>query len=722
MRLAIAIVLSSFLVLSTTAVGHAQNGGSTQQPSATFKADVNFVEVHAVVTDARGEFVRGLTRDDFEIYEGGVRQQPTVFNLVDLPLVKRASAVDTTSAEPDTRETVKRFEGRLFVLVLDDLHTATLRSQLVKRAARQFVERHVADGDLAAIVYTSGRTDAAQELTPSRRLMLASIDKFMGQKLPSINAERLAAHLNDRRLEVDKAANSGDSGDGSSSSTANNSSTRADDPRDFERGMNAQRALSTIKNVAQWMSDVPGRRKSLVLFSEGIEYDIYDVFNNKSASSIMTDARDAIAAAQRANVTVYAVDPRGLTQLGDEQIEIQSLSDDPHVDYGSPLGFQNELLMAQESLMSLADETGGIALVRSNDLAGGLTRIEQDTSRYYVLGYVSDPSRSPSKFRSIDVKVKRPGLKVRARRGYVPADLGGAKRAAEVKPGTSPALTAALTNPVPVGDVPFRAWAAPFKGSGKNASIAIAVEIDGAALKYQQRDGRFLEDLELSIVAADADGKIRGGDRQTMNLALKPETHAALTAGGGVRLLSRIDLPPSRYQLRIGLHESNGGSIGSLPFDLEVPDYSKPQFSMSGLAITSSGAPRLVTTKPDPLLKAVLPQPPVATRSFSAMETVSVFAEIYDRSTPTPHDVDVTVTVLPKAGGAAVFTSTEARPVPASGSMRTVGHKVEIPLRDLPAGDYVVRLEAKSRSGGFAATREVPITVLAVAPSFTNIF
>jgi len=378
-------------------------------------------------------------------------------------------------------------------------------------------------------------------------------------------------------------------------------------------------------------------------------------------------------------------------------------------------------LMAQESLISLAEETGGMAIVRTNDIAGGMTRIEQDTSRYYVLGYQSDPSRAPGKFRSIEVKVKRPGLKVRARRGYVPADLKSARRTTEVKAGTSPALAAALNNPVPVGDVPFRVWAAPFKGAGKMASVAVAVEIDGAGLKYQQRDGRYLEDLELSIVAADEQGKIRGSDRQTMNLKLKPETHVILTAGGGVRMLSRIDVPPARYQLRVGVHEANGGSIGSVPFDLEVPDYSKSPFAMSGLVITSNAAPKLVTVKPDPVLKDVLPLPPVATRSFAAVETLSVFAEIYDRSTPVPHDVDVTMTVVPKQGGAAVFSSTDVRNVDASGSARTIPVKVDIPLKDLAAGDYVVRVEAKSRTGNFIAVREVPFVVRAVGPSLSNI-
>ncbi len=637
MRRVLSLVFTSLITTVLSAAGHAQaSASSEQQPAATFKTDVNLVEVHAVVTDERGNFVGNLAKEDFEIYESGKLQQPTVFHLVDAPVAASPDSI-AVAVDPDVREASQRFEGRLFVIVLDDLHTATLRSVSVKRAARQFIERHLADDDLAAVVHTSGRTDAAQELTPSRRLLLAAVDRFHGQKLPSLTAERLAVHLNDRDMERAAAGSDGES----SSSTSANRQSPPDDPRDSERGMNAQRSLATIKDVARWMADVPGRRKALVLFSEGIEYDIYDVFNNRYASSIMNDARDAIAAAQRANVVVYAVDPRGLTQLGDEAIAIQSLSDDPHVDYGTPRGFNNELLMAQESLITLAQETGGFAIVRTNDLAGGLTRVERDTSRYYVLGYISDPAKSPGRFRRIEVKVTRPGLEVRARRGYVPADLKSPGRSADVKPGTSRALAAALTNAVPVSDVPFRAWAAPFKAQGSKASVAIAVEIDGSGLKYREDNGRFLEDLELSIVAADHDGKVRGSDRQTMNLKLKPETHRVMTSGGGVRLLSRIELPPARYQIRVGVHESNGGAVGSVPIDLEVPDYSKAPVSISGLVLTSTSAPRLVTMKPDPQLKDVLPLPPVATRSFSADDTVHIFAEVYARSAKTAHDVDV---------------------------------------------------------------------------------
>ena len=708
------------LVLALGTVGYAQQppapSAATQQPGVTFKTDVNFVEIHAVVTDERGNPVRDLAKDDFEVFEDGKPQTPSVFSLVDLPIERPLTpSFATQPVEPDVRSTVRSFDGRLYVVVLDDLHTSTLRSQLVRDAAKRFIQQYVGTDDLAAVVYTSGREDAAQELTGNRRLLLAAVDKFLGQKLPSATAEKLAVHLRD----VDRTRS--ESSDGSNSQSQ---STRdaINDPYDAERGFNARRALELVKNVAGWMSDIHGRRKALIFFSEGIDYDIYDVFNNRSATSVMQDARDAIAAAQRANVGIYAVDPRGLTQLGDEMIAIGSLSDNPQFREGTPSAFQRELLLAQESLIAMADETGGTAVVRTNDIPGALARIASENSTYYLLGYQTDASRSPGRFRKIEVRVKRPGLQVRARRGYIPPDPKALakKREAEAKVGTSPALKAALNNPLPIGDVPLRVFAAPFKGTGKNSSVLLAIEIDGGGLRFEERDGRFSEKVEVSVVAVDYQGNVRGSDRQTLDLKLRPETHQVVTGNGGVRLLSRLELAPSRYQIRVGVHESVGGAVGTLPYDLEVPDYSKTSFSLSGLLLTSSAAGAFVTPRPDAQLKELFPAPPIATRVFDRQQTIAFLTELYDNSNRSSHAVDFVVTVRDVNDGRTLFTMRDERTIQAGTTPRSEGYKGEIPLKDLTPGMYVLRVEATTRAGNQFAFREVPFEVKVTAPRATT--
>jgi VWFA-related protein len=707
-------------VLALEIPSHAQQSpapsGVTQQPGVTFSTDVNFVEIHAIVTDERGNLVRDLTKDDFEVFEDGKPQSPSVFSLVDLLIERPLTPSFTTQpVEPDVQSTARSFDGRLYVLVLDDLHTTTLRSQLVRDAAKRFIQQYVGANDLAAVVHTSGREDAAQELTGNRRLLLAAVDKFLGQKLPSATAEKLAVHLRD----VDRTRS-----ESSDSSTSQSQSSRdpIQDPHDAERGFNARRALELVKNVAGWMADIHGRRKSVIFFSEGIDYDIYDVFNNRSATSVMQDARDAIAAAQRANVGIYAVDPRGLTQLGDETIAIASLSDNPQVREGSPAAFQRELLLAQESLIALADETGGMAVVRTNDIPGALARMASENSTYYLLGYQTDASRSPGRFRKIEVRVKRPGLQVRARRGYIPPDAKALakKREADTKAGTSPALRAALNNPLPIGDVPLRVFAAPFKGVSKNSSVLLAIEIDGGGLRFEERDGRFNEKVEISIVAVDYQGNVRGRDRQTLDLKLRPETHQMVTGHGGVRLLSRLDLPPSRYQIRVGVHESAENAVGTVPYDLEVPDYSKTSFSLSGLLLTSSAAGAFVTPRPDAQLKELLPAPPIATRVFDQGHTIAFLTELYDNSTRSAHAVDFAATVRAASDGRVVLNMRDERPIPAGNTPRAEGYTGEIPLKDFTPGTYVLRVEASTRTDNQFAFREVPFEVSGIGPRATT--
>src|SRR5205085_10617492 len=137
-------------------------------------------------------------------------------------------------------------------------------------------------------------------------------------------------------------------------------------PLDSERAMNARSMFDLVRNLAAYMADIQGRRKAMVLFSEGIDYDIYDVFNNRSATLLLDNARETIAAAQRANVGIYAVDPRGLSSGGDDTLVTANVSADPNMPELGPGGYNRELLLSQESLMAMAEETGGTAFVKRN--------------------------------------------------------------------------------------------------------------------------------------------------------------------------------------------------------------------------------------------------------------------------------------------------------------------------------------------------------------------
>ena len=132
------------------------------QPPVTFRVEVNYVEVDAFVTDAEGKPINDLTANDFEVFEDGKPQKVTAFSLVNIPIERAERPLFAGKAiEPDV-QTNEHLEGRIYLLVLDDIHTEFTRTPRVKAAARRFIEQNFGTNDLAAVVYT-GRADASQD-------------------------------------------------------------------------------------------------------------------------------------------------------------------------------------------------------------------------------------------------------------------------------------------------------------------------------------------------------------------------------------------------------------------------------------------------------------------------------------------------------------------------------------------------------------------------------
>ncbi len=669
----------------------AQAPPGREQPAVTFKLDVNYVEVDAIVTDAQGHLVRDLTKDDFQVLEDGKPQPVSVFSLVDIPIERAERPLfKATPIERDVQSNAQPFNGRVYVLVLDDLHTNPLHSARVRQAARQFVERYIGANDMTAVLETGGRSDAAQDFTSNRTLLVDAIDKFMGQKVRSATMNKIDQYFLQR-----------DSPNGGSKLT---------DPDDFERGYKAQSSLDILKNLADWMAGIRGRRKAVVYFSEGIDYDIRNPFDNPYASTVITATQDVIAAATRANVNIYAIDPRGLTNLGDEMIEVQAMPDDNSITAST---FIDELRRSQDSLHVLADETGGFASVSSNDFASAFSRIVRESSTYYVLGYYPTNEKRNGKFRRLEVRVTRPGYTVKARRGYV-APKGRPEKPAAGDKTVSAALRDALASPLPISGLTLDAFAAPFKGAEPDASVLVAVEVPGTDFAFAERGGRFVDDLEMSMQAIDQSGKIRGGDHNAVKLDLRPETHAFVLQHG-VRFLSRVSLPPGHYQLRIAAHEQNASRVGSVLYDLVVPDFTDAPLMMSGLVLTSGAAAGTPTPKADPELAKVLPAPPTTARTFAAGDALAIFTEVYDNKPGTPHSVDITASVLADDGHVVYKTEDVRQSSELGGTRGGYGYTAEIPLKDVAPGLYVLRVEARSRLGGDPVTREVQFRVVDAA-------
>jgi len=694
-RAVVPVVL--FAAIAAGALVSGQAGGQApaaepQQPPITFRAEVNYVEVDARVVDGKGAFVSTLKPGDVQVFEDGKPQQVSVMSLVNIP-VERAERPLFASRpiEADVRSN-REGAGRVYLLVLDDLHTNVLRSSRVKATARQFIERYLGANDTAAVVFTSGRTDASQDFTNSPQRLLRAVDKFMGRKVRSATLNRI-----DQESMTRATRQQGD---------------RIDDIDDRERGFQARASLDTIKNLSEYLGGIRGRRKALVLFSEGIDYDINDVFNNQDATTIMDATRALIASATRANVAVYGVDPRGLTTGGDDDIQVQAYPDDTTLGITST-SLYNEVRLGQDSLRVLSTETGGFAVVSRNDFATAFQRIVDDNSAYYMIGYYASNEKRDGRFRKIEVRVPdHPGYVVRARKGYV-APRGKAPDTKGTPGGASPELRDALSSPLPLGGLSMATTAVVFKGPAPNGSVTVSTMIRGTDLPFVEKNGTVTNDLEFQIVATDEKGKSFPTDRNTVNLAMKPET-AARVAATGFRFVSSLDLAPGRYVLRVSAREGNGKKAGSVIYDLDVPDFAKQPLSISSLAITSAVSSAVPTVRPKDPLEKLLPGPLSTYREFPVMDELAFFAEVYETAASQSHKVDLLATVKAE-GGQSVFQAKEQRDSSElAGSSGGYGFSGRVPLRSLAPGLYVLRVEATSTLGNRPmAERETVFRVLA---------
>jgi VWFA-related protein len=691
MRSTTRVLSVTIALLTLTGALRAQAPPAVEAPRITFGVEVGYVEIDAIVTDRDGKPVLDLKREEFVVHEDGKPQNIDLFTRIDLPF-ERLEQEAPQALTPDVESNERPFAGRLYVLVLDGLHTHALRTPLVRAAARRFLERHLAEGDLAAVVHTSGGDDRGQGLTGNRRQLLASVERFTGQKLPSVTLNRTQEY---RRTQDYRSRDE-----------------RVGDPDAMKRGHDARSFLDTLKNVVDFLANIHGRRKAVIVLSEGLDYDLHDPFNNRDASSLLDSMRTTTAAAAGANVSFYTVDPRGLGGLSSESMEIQPVFDDPSLGLNEQ-GLAADFRRSQETLQVLAEETSGRAAVNTNDFEGAFARIVKDNSAYYMLGYHPANPKRDGRAHKLQVKVSRPGLEVRARSSYkAPRGKPTELDTIWARRGTPAPLVGLLQSPLANSGLPLTVQATSFRGAEGRARVMVAVQVAAQSFRFTEKDGVFHDVLEISSIAVDASGKVFGAD-QTIKLDLKPQTRELVDAAG-FRFLSWLDLVPGRYQVRVAARSVNRDAAGSVFYDLEVPELGKEKLALSGIVLTSLVARHVPTAGSTEILKDVLPGPPTTWRAFHPKDSLALATEIYDDE-KAAHTLDV-LTSLTAADGSVAFRTADERQVPAAvkGEKPAVLHTAQIPLQALAPGVYTLRVEAASRMGKnpARAQRELKLQVL----------
>ena len=402
----------------------AESPRAVDPPPVVFRAEANFIEIDAFVTDAAGNSVPGLTVADFELFEEGRPQEVRSFTAVDLPIERGERPLfSPRPIEPDVRSNAGG-EGRIYPILLDDVHVHPSRIPRVRAALHQFIERNFGTNDLAAVTRVRGGSQDAQEFTNNPRLLLRAIDRFTGNVPREAPRATVAVEGSLSAAEIEVA----------------------------HGGADGQLARARVVGVP---GGGEGRRKAMLFVSEGSPFDVNAVMGQSGsvASMVLEDTQKAIAAATRGNVTIYTIDPRGLVPMDANDLAGEAL----------PTGMGMRL--AQDGLRQLATETGGFASVNMNDLEGTFTRIVRENSADYVLGYSPSNDRRDGKYRSVQVRVKRPGLQVRSRSGYTAASGRPSSTPAPSAGITSVAVANALASPLPTSGVPLTVFAAPYRGN-----------------------------------------------------------------------------------------------------------------------------------------------------------------------------------------------------------------------------------------------------------------
>lgn len=688
------------LVLLLGALPALSGGVAARQQQPVFRGSTELIEVDAVVTDKKGQVVRGLTADDFTITENGIAQPVTQFGFVDVPPPTPPAPAESTPAASAVTTNSARTEGRMYVIVLDAFHIDSARSTVVRELAQKFITESLGPDDVAAVVVL-GRGSVNQQFTSNKALLSEAVAPFIGMKTESATISR----------NRDDITRSGANGGKTAEQAAEDSQMGA-------RAVEARIVYQALTQICETLGPIQGHRRSIILFSQGSDFDTSDLIgedkrpsaggqglkheSSKYASDVMLAQQDLMLAARRANVAMYTIDPRGNSN-GDEnmmQTEIQrDLSGRPVVPHNT---MAQEYNRSSGTLRTFASDTGGIAIVGTNNMTKGFASIVQANSSYYVLAYSPSNTTTDGSYRKISVSVKQKDTTVVARQGYFAAmpskpAATAAKAAASPAPpaaanAPTPRMKALLENPLPVPGLGLRLAGGPARTVNGKSLIAIVAEIDTKDLKFTEQNGQLANDIELAFVALDAQGTRIAGNRTMGNLRLPVSERAALTHG--LRYVAEFPASAGAFQIRVAVSESAGGTSGMALVDVTAPEFGRTPLTLGSVLLSSASAASIPTTGAFPTIKASMATPPTAARTFSAQEPV--LALVTAMGTAVKSGVALAIAVRDGSGRDAFQTTVASK----TSQLSSDGYSVAIPvtLQTLVPGSYTMTIQASAGS------------------------
>jgi VWFA-related protein len=659
--------------LALLLLAHLVTTAHAQQQSYTFKSNAELVLVNVEVRDKGGRFVRNLKAEDFTLLEDGKRQQIASFDMenVDaLPLSEVPAKTTRSSPEPQNNvgkplaNSDSSYRDRRLMIFFFDL--ADMEPEEIARAATaaiNYVDKQMLPTDLVSIVSLGSSLQINQAFTVDHaklKQVLASFSPGAGQGYQSGST-------------------------GSTEGTPDTATSFAVEDTEYNI-FNTDRRLEALRSIAQSLERIE-QKKSLIYFSSGME---------RTGVENQSELRAATNAAVRANLSIYSMDLRGLQAIvpGGEAQNASLRGTSPYSGQATLSAFDSNL-GSQETLVTLAEDTGGRAFLDSNDFGEVFRGLQEDTSTYYILGYRSTNPARDGKYRHITVRLKAPDYKIKYRRGYyAPADFRHSNQEdRELQ------LQQELASELPSTDMPVYLSAGYFRMSGDKFFVPVSIVVPGSEIPFVSKSNEDRSTLDIVGMVQDLPGR-RPVDqiRDTVKLSVNTSSQVRQK---NVQYNNAFFLTPGHYHLKFVVRENQTGRMGSFETDITIPNLKSQPLKVSSVVLSSQLQPSKRKKYGDPLVRNGSEIVPSVTHVFSAAQHLYLYYEVYDATQvsggkakrPATNDVRVLSNVLFFQGSAKVFETpiVEAKTVSEADRNATV-FQLDVPLDQLKPGFYTCQV------------------------------
>jgi VWFA-related protein len=684
---------------------------------AHFSLTTNVVTVNVTVLDKEGKPIDNLTKDDFLVYEDGKPQklQAVDFQKLQSGVLPPVSVADTLpppapkAFNPNAAETTrsalltKYQDRRLIVLFFDFSSMQPAEQARARDAAIKFLNSQMTKSDSVAVMVYSSAVKTIQDFTSDRDLLIRTINKF---------------RLGEGSENAGVADEGADSQDASGQFVA--------DETEFNI-FNADLKLAALEDAARRLGEYP-EKKALVYISSGIQ---------KNGVDNQSQLRATVNTAIRNNVAFYPIDARGLSALVPGGDATQAGS------YGNSLysgatqaGNRNNFHNQQETLATLALDTGGKALLDSNDLTEGIRQVQKDFSSYYVLSYVSSNSAQDGRFRRIQVKLAPRLSTLRAKLDYRQGYYASTTFTHMDDSDKEAQLAKAMQSDNPVTDLPIAVEIDYFRLDKTKYFVPVSVKVPGSSLVFHGKGAKQATEMDFIAEVFDARNRSSAVVRDTIPLKVN-DTVAGEVTQKSIEYTTGVTLTPGTYKLKFVARENGMGKVGTFETPFTIPDLNSEKILRTSSLVLSNqreavadqvggvkNSKKLLAA--NPLISDGKQLMPNVTKVFHPGQNMLAYIEVYDPTIPDflPENfrrANIEASLALYRNNKKVFESPTVRANRLTESRdATLPVWLQVPLTNIRPGKYACQVNLIDDFGRKFSFERAAIAVLPQQPSTTT--